>query len=231
MSLRTLEMLLALGAALLAAGAETQEGEAYSLQALHCPPCERIHCTPRRALRQQCQGGLTTGICGCCPACARTSGETCGGTWTYLGKCDEGLVCVYPDPAPAPADGTAEAERHGVCKEVLNLLETVTCQPACTWEYCRDHPSATCSAGSVALGKQDCHGSCQHTSCSSCLVLKPPACTEPCGPADSACLQRFGRCVHSHMGETLHSTCHQNLHSNAEGYFLCLMPTCASTVS
>lgn len=113
MSLTTLEMLMVLGAALLAMGAESPGGGGYSLQALHCPPCERVHCTPRRALRLQCKGGLTTGICGCCPACARTAGESCGGTWGYLGKCDEGLVCVFQDPA----EGTADTDRHGVCKE------------------------------------------------------------------------------------------------------------------
>uniref|UniRef100_A0A3Q3KJ56 Uncharacterized protein n=1 Tax=Mastacembelus armatus TaxID=205130 RepID=A0A3Q3KJ56_9TELE len=91
---------------------ETPSGAAQQLQALHCPPCERVHCSSRRALTLQCKGGVTTGVCGCCPVCARTEGETCGGTWDYLGKCDEGLVCVYQDAA---AD-KPNAERSGICK-------------------------------------------------------------------------------------------------------------------
>lgn len=82
------------------------------LQALHCPPCERIHCSPRRALRLQCKGGVTTGVCGCCPACAKQAGESCGGTWDYLGKCDEGLVCVYQEPT----ESKPETEQKGICK-------------------------------------------------------------------------------------------------------------------
>ncbi|KTG45034.1 hypothetical protein cypCar_00041770 [Cyprinus carpio] len=91
----------------------TLEGQQI-LQALHCPPCERIHCSPRQALKLQCQGGIATGICGCCPACAKLAGESCGGTWDYLGKCDEGLVCIYPEET----DGKPEAERKGTCKSV-----------------------------------------------------------------------------------------------------------------
>ncbi|KAL0154844.1 hypothetical protein M9458_049107, partial [Cirrhinus mrigala] len=93
----------------------TLEGQQI-LQALHCPPCERIHCSPRRALKLQCQGGITTGICGCCPACAKLAGETCGGTWDYLGKCDEGLVCIYPEEKDGNPDGKPEAGRKGTCK-------------------------------------------------------------------------------------------------------------------
>lgn len=89
----------------------TLEGQQI-LQALHCPPCERIHCSPRRALKLQCQGGITTGICGCCPACAKLAGESCGGTWDYLGKCDEGLVCIYTEET----GGKPEAQHKGTCK-------------------------------------------------------------------------------------------------------------------
>lgn len=66
-------------------------GSALDLQ---CPPCERLHCTPRKAHRLKCRGGVTTGVCGCCPVCAKLEGERCGGTWDYLGKCDQGLNCV-----------------------------------------------------------------------------------------------------------------------------------------
>ncbi|XP_036391472.1 insulin-like growth factor-binding protein 4 [Megalops cyprinoides] len=222
----TLTVVLAVGTGLLAWGSESPESGGHTLQALHCPPCERIHCTPRRALRLQCKGGLTTGICGCCPVCARTAGESCGGTWDYLGKCDEGLVCVQD-----PTNGKPEAEQQGICKEVLNPLETETCRPACSWEFCRDHPSEICSARSVALERHECHGSCQHTSCSSCLVLRPPVCTQTCGQADAACMVRFGKCVQNHLSEASHPVCHQNLHSNAEGYFACLLPACPNVVN
>ncbi|KAJ8407743.1 hypothetical protein AAFF_G00267870 [Aldrovandia affinis] len=112
-SLVTLATLLVAGAAMGTSRAQSPVDGGHTLQALHCPPCERVHCTPRRALRLQCKGGLTTGICGCCPVCARTAGESCGGTWDYLGKCDEGLVCVYQDPA----EDKPGAERRGTCKE------------------------------------------------------------------------------------------------------------------
>lgn len=85
---------------------------AQQLEHLHCPPCEQIHCSSQRTLKLQCKGGVTTGVCGCCPVCARTEGETCGGIWDYLGKCDEGLVCVYQEVA----DDKPDAERKGTCK-------------------------------------------------------------------------------------------------------------------
>lgn len=91
---------------------EMPSGASQQLQALHCPPCEQIHCSSRRTLKLQCKGGVTTGVCGCCPVCARAEGETCGGTWDYLGKCDKGLVCVYQDSAADKPD----PERKGICK-------------------------------------------------------------------------------------------------------------------
>lgn len=85
-------------------------GTARRLRALHCPPCEQVHCSSRRALKLQCKGGVTRCVCGCCPVCARVEGETCGGTWDYLGKCDKGLVCVYQD------SGKPDSEHKGTCK-------------------------------------------------------------------------------------------------------------------
>lgn len=92
------------------ASQETPPVASPRLQALHCPPCERIHCSTRRALKLQCKGGVTTGVCGCCPVCARVEGETCGGTWDYLGKCDKGLVCVYQE------SDEPDRERRGICE-------------------------------------------------------------------------------------------------------------------
>ncbi|XP_022527612.2 IGFBP domain-containing protein [Astyanax mexicanus] len=198
------------------------------LQALHCPPCERIHCSPRRSLKLQCKGGVTTGVCGCCPTCAKQAGESCGGTWDYLGKCDEGLVCVYPQD---PSDSKPEEQHKGICKSVLEVLEKDTCRPDCTWEFCQVHPNEICSARSVAMEKRECGGFCQHTTCSSCLVLKRPACPQACSPTDHVCLHRFGRCVHGHLEPQKATVCHQNLQSNSEGYFVCLAPVCPNAAN
>ena len=65
-------------------------GEALGLQ---CPPCERVHCSPRRPSRLRCRGGIVRGVCNCCPVCAKLEGDTCGGQWNYLGRCDSGLYC------------------------------------------------------------------------------------------------------------------------------------------
>ncbi|XP_074533110.1 insulin-like growth factor-binding protein 4 [Halichoeres trimaculatus] len=195
------------------------------LRALHCPPCERIHCSSRRALKLQCKGGITTGVCGCCPVCARAEGETCGGTWDYLGKCDEGLVCVYQDSAGDRAD----TEQKGICKAVIESLDPETCHPECTKEYCQANPSEICSARFVSLGKAECQGSCQHTSCSSCLLLKPPSCPQTCLPSDSACIQRFGKCVHNHLTSNHNPVCHNNLQSQSEEHLLCLVPACPTS--
>lgn len=64
-----------------------------SVRAMTCPPCERIHCSPKSASKLDCKGGVTTGVCGCCPQCAKIEGEKCGGFYNSLGKCDKGLYC------------------------------------------------------------------------------------------------------------------------------------------
>uniref|UniRef100_W5N8M6 Si:ch73-330k17.3 n=1 Tax=Lepisosteus oculatus TaxID=7918 RepID=W5N8M6_LEPOC len=203
--------------------------EGVTLQALHCPECERIHCTPKRALKLQCKGGITTGICGCCPVCARIAGESCGGKWDYLGKCDEGLSCVYQDLREQESTG----ELKGICTEVLQMGEEEkeeVCRPQCTWEFCRDNPSEICSARAVVLESRDCQGRCQHTSCSSCFVIQQPRCHEACpSSSDLPCLRRFGRCVHRGFGQSQEPACHQGLQTNAEGFFVCLVPSCSST--
>jgi len=60
---------------------------------LQCPPCERVHCSPRRPSRLRCRGGIVRGVCNCCPVCAKLEGDPCGGQWNYLGRCDAGLYC------------------------------------------------------------------------------------------------------------------------------------------
>ncbi|XP_051976223.1 uncharacterized protein LOC127638649 isoform X1 [Xyrauchen texanus] len=225
-------VLLAVMAVEMASLESTQLG-LQVLQTLHCPPCEHIHCSPRRALKLQCKGGITTGICGCCPACAKLAGESCGGTWDYLGKCDDRLVCIYQEGA----DGKPEAERKGTCKSVLEVIKTNSCHSECTWEFCQANPNEICSARSVSMHKRECGDYCQHTTCSSCIILKPPSCPQSCGPTDHICLHRYGRCVRSHLaGEKQPLVCHQNLQvnlcrGNSEGLFLCLSPACPTTAN
>uniref|UniRef100_A0A3B4YYQ8 Si:ch73-330k17.3 n=1 Tax=Stegastes partitus TaxID=144197 RepID=A0A3B4YYQ8_9TELE len=220
-------MLLFLGALLGAVGSEEMPTTRSSqqLQALHCPPCERIHCSSRRVLKLRCKGGVTTGVCGCCPVCARTEGETCGGTWDYLGKCDEGLVCVHQDSS---AD-KPEAERKGICK-AIEALDPESCHPECTVEYCQANPTEICSA-SVSLEQKACQGSCQHTSCSSCLLLKPPSCPQTCSPSDSTCLHQFGKCVHNHLKTVPNHVCNNSLQlqNHSEGHLVCLVPDCPNS--
>lgn len=67
--------------------------EKAEMDSMICPDCDRLFCTVRKASKLKCKGGKTTDICGCCPVCAMQMGESCGGEWNYLGKCDVGLYC------------------------------------------------------------------------------------------------------------------------------------------
>ena len=88
---------------------------------LQCPSCEKIHCTPRRASRLRCKGGITRGICNCCPVCAKTESEDCGGDHDYLGKCDRGLYCrpntnrVLDDYGSLPLTAVGKRRPEGKC--------------------------------------------------------------------------------------------------------------------
>ena len=98
-----------------------------SLQ-LQCPPCHQLYCTPKNPKRLSCKGGITTGICNCCPVCAKVEGEQCGGEFDYLGKCDTGLVCeiqsgesiinevLHPDYGSK--EGKIISKAEGLCKRV-----------------------------------------------------------------------------------------------------------------
>ncbi|XP_012935657.1 insulin-like growth factor-binding protein 2 isoform X2 [Aplysia californica] len=124
-----------------------------------CPPCNKIHCSPRRASKLQCKGGITTGVCGCCPACAKVEGESCGGDYAYRGKCDRGLYCV-PSSTTAYISRvhTLQKEPVGVCKKMSkkqarqhqsDAAFVEFCRPKCTASFCRKHPRAICSARKV----------------------------------------------------------------------------------
>ena len=91
---------------------ENDSKEVSSSIELQCPSCEKIHCTPRRASKLKCQGGITKGICNCCPVCAKVEGEECGGEWDYLGKCDRGLYCK-PKKSADGGDSYKDWEMYG----------------------------------------------------------------------------------------------------------------------
>ena len=84
---------------------------------LQCPPCDRMHCTPKKPKNLRgCKGGITKGICNCCPVCAKVEGEQCGGESDYRGKCDVGLICK---PIPTQIYGFRKYSKHwkpeGIC--------------------------------------------------------------------------------------------------------------------
>ncbi|XP_071099438.1 insulin-like growth factor-binding protein 5 [Haliotis cracherodii] len=64
-----------------------------------CPPCDANVCA---IPLEPCELVLEAGICGCCPVCARRSGESCGVT---VGRCAQGLKCRpdMSDPNPLNA--------------------------------------------------------------------------------------------------------------------------------
>ena len=65
-------------------------------------------------------GGITTDMCGCCPACAKVVGEKCGGPWFITGVCDKGLECKR-DLNNFNSIGVCVKARRVRCK-LLNLI-------------------------------------------------------------------------------------------------------------
>ena len=79
-----------------------------SVSALLCNVCERSACqTPTG-----CPGGLTLDHCSCCPVCAKSAGEACGGMHGLKGKCDTGLICVIDPDSDSPITG----HEIGICQ-------------------------------------------------------------------------------------------------------------------
>ncbi|CAG0887322.1 unnamed protein product [Cyprideis torosa] len=60
--------------------------------ALSCRPCHMIDHCPTVDL-SDCDFGITTNRCGCCPACFKGPGEECGGPFQIMGKCGRGMFC------------------------------------------------------------------------------------------------------------------------------------------
>ena len=85
------------------------------VEQLRCPPCEQLHCNPRKPSKLNCKGGIGSGICGCCPRCLKVEEELCGGKWNYLGSCDAGLECVHDAMLGVQSDVPRE-QRKGICR-------------------------------------------------------------------------------------------------------------------
>ncbi|XP_033109413.1 cysteine-rich motor neuron 1 protein-like isoform X2 [Anneissia japonica] len=205
-----------------------QHRDIRALSEMICPPCEEVHCSPRKASKLKCPGGVTTGVCGCCPECAKQEGEKCGSRWDYLGKCDAGLECVESNEdttannEPFPAGG-------GICKRNPMRDEAVSgCQPKCTPDFCKENPKAICSAINNADVKMDCQGECQHTSCMACeFVSTEPECGR-CGKNDFRCMRQYAKCLKKHVCEK-RFPCglgSEEGHDFENGKFQCRVPFC-----
>ncbi|XP_064609487.1 insulin-like growth factor-binding protein 2 [Liolophura sinensis] len=207
---------------------------ASSASELQCPSCEKIHCSPRRASKLECRGGITTGICNCCPVCAKLEHERCGGDWNYLGKCDRGLVCEPENRAPIQLAEDLYTGAHrptGICQkgptQVGDEGLPSYCYPKCTPKFCKKKPKAICSAKNVAERHQSCHGQCQHTSCRACRFLQDEPDCGRCAKDDLHCLKRFGKCMRR-------AVCNRNIfpcrksRNNGPGKFVCVVPGCDS---
>ncbi|RUS76431.1 hypothetical protein EGW08_015800 [Elysia chlorotica] len=209
------------------------------VEALKCPPCSKIHCSPRKASRLQCKGGTTTGVCGCCPVCAKQEHEKCGGDYSYQGKCDQGLTCV-PTASPATYISrvhTLRSEAVGVCKKVVkknsrgqqsDAAARNSCRPKCSPELCARRPRAICSAGDSANTMMSCQGKCQHTSCRACQVVQEPKCPT-CARDDFRCIRKFGRCIQKHSCKLRKRKCKPKNSKNISeltGKFVCEVPQC-----
>ncbi|XP_067127536.1 uncharacterized protein [Centruroides vittatus] len=170
---------------------------------LHCPPCRKLHCWPKLH-RLKCKGGITLGVCNCCPVCAKVAGESCGGQWNYLGKCDRSLYC-QPQKATLYSYVVEDTKKvfsigRGICKPGSPELSSdqahsTFCRPKCTWEFCSKNPKAICSAIDNAEKIQECQGSCQHTSCRACRYLEREHSCIKCSRDDFGCMQKFGKCA------------------------------------
>ncbi|XP_077988553.1 cysteine-rich motor neuron 1 protein-like [Glandiceps talaboti] len=199
------------------------------LDDLNCPPCERIHCKPKKANRlirnKVCKGSITTGICDCCPVCAKVAGESCGGKWGSSGKCDAGLECVKPvNPNIQPAYYNPQV---GVCRPRTDIVsdDPSLCKPKCTPEFCQKNPRAICSAIDNHDQKQECQGHCQHTSCRACRIVESTADCPKCAKDDDDCLAKFGRCVKQNICARDKFPCMRN-EMVKTGNFRCMVPEC-----
>ncbi|XP_071484675.1 uncharacterized protein [Diadema antillarum] len=201
------------------------------LTRLNCPPCDRLHCSPRKASKLTCKGGVTLGVCNCCPRCAKIEGERCGGKWNYLGRCDQGTECV-----PDSDQGHANTTPQGVCRRISiqpdvrsdQAPEAQTCRPKCTAEFCKGNPKAICSAVDNADVLQHCQGQCQHTSCLACqFVADEPDCGR-CSRDDFRCIRRYAKCLRRSKCSKQQFPCYLKDTQESTGKFQCRVPQCST---
>ncbi|ELU06981.1 hypothetical protein CAPTEDRAFT_176487 [Capitella teleta] len=221
--------------------AQRNDGASSSLE-LQCPPCSEIHCMPKKAKRLKCNGGVTKGICNCCPVCAKVEGEACGGQYEYLGKCDRGLECLPVSDNSIGSKSQVDFVKKKVSKwalegkcvkslkmpsesELMDQPMPDPCKPKCTPDYCREDPKAICSALDNADLKQDCQGDCQHTSCSACrFVHEPPEC-QKCDQDDFRCMRSFGTCIKRDFCSRQKFPCRKDVQT-PDSKFKCLVAKC-----
>ncbi|XP_067664624.1 insulin-like growth factor-binding protein 7 [Haliotis asinina] len=192
---------------------------------MQCPTCDKIHCSPRKASRLKCKGGITTGICNCCPACAKLEGQKCGGDYNYLGKCDKGFYCK---PHKKTIIGFIRKDPVGTCQRGPQADAGFSgfCRPKCSPQYCRRNPKAVCSASDAAEVRRDCHGDCQHTSCNACTFQREPECPV-CRKDDFRCLKKFGKCIKKQTCSRKRYPCKwRKLKTPEKGKFVCQVPQC-----
>ncbi|KAH3836972.1 uncharacterized protein LOC127880299 [Dreissena polymorpha] len=204
------------------------------VRAMTCPTCDKIHCVPKTASKLDCKGGVTTGVCDCCPTCARVEGERCGGVYNYLGKCDKGLYCESMDLRKKSRTQKNNNDPEGVCKLVPVQVKDQpsearpSCRPKCTPEFCTKHPRAICSALEVAELLQPCQSKCQHTSCSACRFVEESACRK-CRQDDFRCIKKFGNCMRKETCSRKRFPCKEKYFSdwvNRVGKFQCFVSGC-----
>ncbi|XP_059174639.1 CCN family member 3-like [Physella acuta] len=179
---------------------------------------------------------ITTGVCGCCPVCAKQEGEECGGDLAYRGKCDRDLDCVLTSKTIISSSLTLHNEPVGTCKKMSKKRSrghqadagfVEYCQPKCSPEFCAQHPRAVCSASDVVDTVIECHGKCQHTSCRACAFIEEPDCPS-CQKDDFKCLNKFGRCIKKHVCSSRKKNCLgvKAQSTTARGKFVCKVPNC-----
>lgn len=76
---------------------------------LTCGSCELTTCP----LVTECVAGMVMDECNCCPVCAQSNGDTCGGKYDLMGKCGLDLFCYH--------DYGAEENSVGICKSKCSL--------------------------------------------------------------------------------------------------------------
>ncbi|XP_022105493.1 cysteine-rich motor neuron 1 protein-like [Acanthaster planci] len=222
-----------------------RERKGREVEQLRCPPCEQLHCNPRKPSKLNCKGGIGAGICGCCPRCLKVEDELCGGKWNYLGSCDAGLECVQDVMLGVQTDVPRD-QRKGICKPIplersqpglppvdpslaisdQGQLEQVQCRPKCTPEFCANDRKAICSAVDNVDRKKSCQGECQHTSCMACeFVALEPDCGR-CGRDDFRCMRQFAKCIRRQVCSKAIWPCASIDQQETSGKFQCRVPDC-----